>query len=43
VRGHSFRRDDTDFVVFCFAQRLHAEQFQARSGGEFIDPKDRPK
>jgi hypothetical protein len=43
VRGHSFRRDATDFVVFCFAQRPHAEHFRARFGGEFIDPKDRPK
>jgi hypothetical protein len=36
-RGHSFRRDDTDMLVFCFAERPHAEQFQARFGGEFID------
>jgi len=42
-RGHSFRRNDTDMNVFCFAERSHAEQFQARFGGEFIDPKDRPK
>jgi hypothetical protein len=42
-RGHSFRRDDTDMLVFCFAERAHAEQFRARFGGEFIDPKDRPK
>lgn len=42
-RGHSFRRDDVDMIVFCFAQRDHAEQFQVRFGGEFIDPKFRPK
>ena len=42
-RGHSFRRDDTDMIVFCFAERAHAEQFQERFGGEFIDPKPRPK
>ena len=42
-RGHSFRRDSIDMIVFCFAERVHAEQFQARFGGEFIDPKDRPK
>jgi hypothetical protein len=42
-RGHSFRRDDTDMSVFCFAQRAHAEQFQHRFGGEFIDPKCCPK
>jgi hypothetical protein len=42
-RGHSFRHDDTDMNVFCFAERVHAEQFQARFGGEFIDPKDRSK
>jgi hypothetical protein len=42
-RGHSFRRDNRDFKVFCFADRAHAEQFQARFGGELIDPKDRPR
>jgi hypothetical protein len=42
-RTHSFRRDDTDMLVFCFAQRAHAESFRDRFGGEFIDPKDRPK
>ena len=42
-RTHSFRRDDTDMFVFCFADCEHAEQFQARFGGEFIDPKDRPR
>jgi hypothetical protein len=42
-RGHSYRRDDVDMIVFCFADRSHAEQFQARFGGEFVDPKSRPK
>ena len=42
-RGHSFRRDNIDMNVFCFAERAHAEQFRGRFGGEFIDPKDRPK
>jgi hypothetical protein len=32
-----------DVNVFCFAERAHAEQFRERFGGEFIDPKDRPK
>ena len=31
------------YACFCFADRGHAEQFQARFGGEFIDPRDRPK
>jgi hypothetical protein len=43
VRGHSFRRDDIDMIIFCFAQRTHAEEFRDRFGGEFIDPKLRPK
>ena len=43
TRGHSFRRDDTDMNVFCFAERSHAEQFLTRFGGEFIDPKSRPR
>jgi hypothetical protein len=42
-RGHSFRRDCTDMNVFCFADRAHAEQFRERFGGEFIDPRTRPK
>jgi hypothetical protein len=42
-RGHSFYRDDTDITVFCFAEREHAERFRERFGGEFIDPKSRPK
>jgi hypothetical protein len=43
VRGHSFRRDDVDMNVFCFADRAHAERFQERFAGDFIDPKSRPK
>jgi hypothetical protein len=42
-RGHSFYRGGTDMTVFCFADRAHAEQFRSRFGGEFLDPKDRPK
>jgi hypothetical protein len=43
VRGHSFRRDDIDTLVFCFAERAHAERFHERFGREFIAPKSRPK
>jgi len=42
-RGHSFYRDGADFNVFCFAERDHAGRFREQFGGEFIDPKDRPK
>ena len=42
-RGHSFYQDGTDMNVFCFAEREHAEQLRERFGGEFIDPRDRPK
>jgi hypothetical protein len=42
-RTHSFRRDDTDMLVFCFAQRAHAETFRQRFDGEIIDPTSRPK
>jgi hypothetical protein len=27
-RTHSFRRNDTDMIVFCFAKRDHAEKFR---------------
>jgi hypothetical protein len=43
TRGHSFRRDDIDMNVFCFAERAHAEEFRDRFGGEFVDPASRPK
>jgi len=42
-RTHSFRREDTDHIVFCFAEIDHAEKFRERFGGDFLDPKDRPK
>jgi len=42
-RGHSFRRDGIDMVIFCFAERNHAEHFQRRFGGEIIDPAGRPR
>jgi hypothetical protein len=42
-RGHAFRHNDVDTNVFCFAQREHVEKFRDRFGGEFIDPKDRPR
>jgi len=42
-RGHFFYRDGIGFNVYCFADRTHAEQFQARFRGEHIDPKLQPK
>jgi hypothetical protein len=42
-RTHSSRRGNQDMLVFCFADRDHARQFKDRFGGEFIDPKSRPK
>lgn len=41
--GHSFRRDDTWYSVFCFAEREHAERFREKFGGEWIDPSKRPR
>src|SRR5262245_17432325 len=42
-RGHSFRRDDRDYVVFCFAAREDAELFRQRFGGEITDPATRSR
>lgn len=36
-------RDNTDFNVYCFAEREHAERFRARFGGEFIEPRPRSR
>lgn len=42
-RGHSIMRNDKWHHVFCFAQREHAEKFQAQFGGEWFDPERRAK
>jgi hypothetical protein len=31
TRAQSFHRDDTNHIVFCFADRAHAEQFREQS------------
>jgi len=43
TRRHCYRENDVDMTVFCFAERNHAEKFRDRFGGDFLDPKDRPK
>lgn len=35
-RGHYFRRDDRDYVVFCFAEPSHADLFCERFDGEHV-------
>ena len=41
-RGHWFRRDGRDHIVFCFATRDDADKFFARFGGEHMTPETRP-
>jgi len=33
-RTYGFRRDDVDYVAFCFADPAHAQQFRERFDGE---------
>jgi hypothetical protein len=40
-RQHSVFHDDKWWLVLCFADRDHAEQFRERFGGVPFDPKDR--
>lgn len=40
-RHHTVRREDKDFIVYCFADPQHAAAFQAAFGGEPFDPADR--
>lgn len=42
-RGHTFRRDDQWFNVWCFADEEDALKFIARFGGEMIDVRNRPR
>ena len=42
-RGHGFYREGKYYNVWCFAEREHAERFQARFGGEFIEPNNRAR
>jgi hypothetical protein len=42
-RDHAFQRDGVWYCVFCFAEREHAERFQARFDGEWIDQNKRPR
>ena len=36
ARTYGFRRDDVDYVAFCFANPAHAEQFRERFDGERV-------
>jgi hypothetical protein len=38
-RGHTVRRDNTTYSVFCFADPSHADLFRERFRGERFDPK----
>jgi len=40
-RGHSVRHNGKSYVVYCFADRVSAEQFREHFNGESFDPADR--
>jgi hypothetical protein len=37
-RGHTVRRDNTTYSVFCFADPSHADEFRGRFGGSALIP-----
>jgi hypothetical protein len=40
-RHHTVRREDRDYIVYCFADPTHATIFITKFGGEKFNPKDR--
>ena len=42
-RQRYFRRDDRDYVVFCFSEAVHAELFRARFYGEMVSTTKRQR
>jgi hypothetical protein len=40
-RHHTVRRDDKDFIVYCFADKDHAELFRVVFQGEQFNPSER--
>ena len=41
-RHQSFRRDDQEFVVYCFRELCDAQLFQMHFDGEMMTPETRP-
>lgn len=41
-RRQHYRKDDCEYVVFCFAEQRDAEYFQMHFGGELMTAKTRP-
>lgn len=42
TRHHSYRQDNEEFVVYCFAEERDAEFFHTHFGGERMTPDTRP-
>ena len=41
-RHQSFRRDDQEFIVYCFKELSDAQLFQMHFDGEYMTPETRP-
>ncbi len=42
-RHHTYRQNDQEFIVYCFAELLDAQYFQTYFGGELMTLQTRPK